>query len=402
MSKISLAPHIEVVEGLSLNISLVIRVFHIIVGLNVGGAELMLKRLVESNRKSSIYRHSVISLTDLGKIGLQLQALGIEVRVLGMQSSLDIPRVLWQLMRIIKKKRPDIIQTWMYHADLIGGLAARLAGNNRVIWGVRTTDVDAGGKRATLWVRKACAWLSLWVPHTIVCAADASRRSHVAIGYDADRMVVVPNGFDIARLVATKVQSDILRAECNFDANTIVIGSLGRFHEVKDHANFVKAAGLLMAHFPAVQFLLVGRDLDTNNKELMSWIAATGYPNRFVLLGQRADVPVCLSIMDILCLHSKTEGFPNVVGEAMAMGVPCVATDVGDARFLMADTGVIVPKEDSVALAEGLKQMLEMTREERSALGQKAKMRIYSEFTMERCRERFEAIYEKVIAEDRV
>lgn len=376
-------------------------VVHIIVGLGVGGAELMLNRLIESHRGNPNYRHSVISLTSVGKVGLDLQERGVEVRALGMRSLLGIPRVLWQLMRMIRASRADIVQTWMYHADLLGGVGALLAGNRRVIWGVRGTDVEFRGKRATHWVQSACAGLSSLLPHAIVCAADASRRSHIAVGYESSRMVVVPNGFDVSRLQASEEQSVALRTQCGFEAHTVVIGSLGRFHAVKDHANFVRAAGLLAHDFPAVRFLMVGRDLDASNTELVGWIAATGYVDRFVLLGQRADVPVCLSAMNMLCLHSYSEGFPNVVGEAMAMGLPCVTTDVGDAALLVGDTGVIVPKGDSVALAQGLKQLLQLTPQARSNLGQKAKGRIYAEFTMDRCRERFEAIYQRVLTEAR-
>lgn len=371
-------------------------VVHIIVGLNVGGAEFMLKRLIESHQGNPEYRHMVISLTDIGNVGRQLQALGVEVLAMRMRSTLDIPRVLWQLVRLIRTSEPELVQTWMYHADLLGGLAARIAGNRNVIWGIRTTDVQVGGKRATTLVRLACAWLSRWVPHTILCAADASRRAHMAVGYDAARMVVVSNGFDLSLLVATADQRATLRARCGFTVHDVVVGTLGRFNPAKDHKNFVRAAGLLAQQYAHVRFLMVGRGLDKANTELAREIAQTGHADRFVLLAERADVPVCLAAMDVFCLSSRTEGFPNVVGEAMAMGVPCVVTDVGDAAMLVADTGIVVPKEDSVGLAHGLERLLVMTREAYLQLGQKARERIHAEFTMERARERFEALYQRI------
>lgn len=370
---------------------------HIITGLNVGGAELMLKRLVGSHQGNPNYRHSVISLTLVGKVGAQLQEMGIEVRALGMRSPLDIPRVLWQLVRMIRTERPDIVQTWLYHADLLGGLAARLAGNHNVVWNIRTTDVQACGTRATLMVMQMCAWLSSWLPHTIVCAAEAARRAHVAVGYDAAHMKVVPNGFDLSRLVATTDQRDLLRARCGFATHEVVIGTLGRFTPAKDYENFVHTAGLLALQYAHVRFLMVGRGLDSDNTELARWIARTGHADRFVLLGERADVPVCLAAMDIFCLSSCTEAFPNVVGEAMAMGLPCVVTDVGDTAMLVANTGVVVPKEDSNALAQGLKQLLAMAPDAHQKMGQKAKERIHAEFTIEQARERFEAVYESIL-----
>jgi glycosyltransferase involved in cell wall biosynthesis len=143
-------------------------------------------------------------------------------------------------------------------------------------------------------------------------------------------------------------------------------------------------------------FLLIGPGMDTGNKLLADFISATEYSHRFVLLGERSDVPVCLAAMDIFCLSSRTEGFPNVVGEAMAMGLPCVVTDVGDAALLVAETGVVVPKEDSPALAQGISYLLTMTPEDRIQLGQTAKVRIQAMFSMKRTRERFELIYKDI------
>ena len=235
------------------------KILHIITDLNVGGAELVLERLVKSHQDDANYLHMVISLISIGKIGLQMQAHGVEVHALGLQSPFSILRVLWQLVRRTRAARPDIVQTWMYHADFLGGLAARLAGNRNVIWGVRATDVATGGSRATVVVRRMCAWLSWWIPSSIVCAAEASRRAHVALGYDAAQMVVIPNGFDLAGLVATADQRTALREKCGFSVDDVVIGSLGRFNPDKDQESFVRAAGRLVQQNTQVRFLLVGR-----------------------------------------------------------------------------------------------------------------------------------------------
>jgi len=373
------------------------RVCHVIVGLNVGGAELMLNRLVQSHLPSVEYEHVVISLTALGSVGARLQAQGVEVQVLNLRGAWDVLPKLAGLTKIIRKSRPDIVQTWMYHSDLVGGFAARMAGIKNVIWGIRTTDVSAGGSRATGVVRWLCARLSRWIPHTIICAAEASRRVHVKLGYRADLMVVVPNGFDLPRLQATPEQVDGLRSVCGFSADTVVVGTLGRFNAVKDPHNFVRAAGLLARENQRVQFLMVGRDCDAANAELMGWIKATGCADRFVLLGERSDVPVCLAAMDVFCLSSRTEGFPNVVGEAMAMRKACVVTDVGDAAYLLGECGVVVPKEDFSALAEGMSKLVSLSTPDRIELGERAHARIATEFTMDRTRERFEAVYANVL-----
>jgi glycosyltransferase involved in cell wall biosynthesis len=375
-----------------------LKIVHIIVGLDIGGAELALKRLIEALIDSPNYHHRVISLTTVGDVGAQMQALGVEVHAIGMRSARDIPFILWELTRLLRAIKPDVVQTWMYHADLLGGLAARLAGISNVVWGIRTTHVDVKRSRATSFVRHVCARLSHYLPHTIVCVAQTALKSHVAIGYDASRMVVIPNGFDLSRLIATTEQRQSLRAHCSFDINVVVVGFLGRFHPDKGQRNFVQAAGLLAKENENVHFLMAGRDLDANNLQLNRWISDTGFAERFVLLGERADVPVCLAAMDVFCLSSQTEAFPNVVGEAMSMGLPCVVTDVGDAAMLVANTGVVVPKEKPVALAIGMGQLLAMPYEARQLLGQKANARIQTEFSMHRCTERFEAVYQNVIA----
>ena len=370
-------------------------VLHVITGLSVGGAEMALYRLIHEFRHSD-YIHTVIALTPGGGMYSRFIQSGIRLIVLDIRRS-PVSHML-RLYRLIRTLRPDIVQTWLYHADFLGGIAARMAGIRNVIWGIRTTDVNGGCSRATSVVRRVCASLSRWVPHTIVCVAEAARLSHSLVGYDTRRMVVVANGFDLTKLTASKGQRSQLRAECGFRTNDIVLGTLGRFNLDKDHANFVQAAGQLARQHERLRFLMVGKNLDADNDDLMGWIRDTGHTDRFVLLGERVDVSVCLAAMDIFCLSSRTEAFPNVVGEAMAMGLPCVATDVGDVAVLMADTGVIVPKADPSALAGGVAGLVALGPHHWEPMGRKARARIHATFTMDCVRKNFESIYENVLA----
>jgi glycosyltransferase involved in cell wall biosynthesis len=372
------------------------KILHIIAGLDVGGAELMLQRLIEADHAGG-REVLVVSLTSLGPIGERLRAQRVCVHALGLSSFAQLPMALIRLIRLIKSHQPSVVQTWMYHADFLGGLAARLAGCRAIIWGVRTTDVSKGGSRATACVRWVCARLSAWLPHTIVCAAEASRRAHAALGYRASRMVVIPNGFDLGRWQVSKSDRDHLRAHCAWSAGTLVVGCLARFNAVKDIQNFVDASARVAKQRPDVRFLMVGAGMDSGNRILGAWLEATGCPERFVLLGLRADVPACLSAMDVFALSSRTEGFPNVVGEAMAMGLPCVVTDVGDAALLLGDCGVVVPPEDASALADGMLKLLALEPEQRLAMGREASARIALEFSMARCVERFDAVYKNVV-----
>ncbi|MDF5939128.1 glycosyltransferase [Pseudomonas aeruginosa] len=337
-----------------------VKVIHVIAGLKkVGGAELMLKRLIETQMAAVNSEHLIISLSDLGEFGQGLIEAGISVDVLGMTSMRDMPRVLLRLIGIFRERRPDIVQTWMYHSDLLGGLAARMAGIGGIIWGVRTTDLQEGGKSTTVLVRKVCAWLSGFLPKYIVCAAEASRRSHIAVGYNASRDAGHSQRFsDLTRLQATDEQRSAIRSESGIEASDIVIGSLGRFHPVKDHASFVAAAGLLAPRYSRLKFLWVGPELLSSN-------AAIAAPHRsYRVCGalrpawRRQDVASCLKAMDIFCLHSRTEGFPNVLGEAMAMGLLCITTRCGDAAYLLGNDGVVVPALDPNALGKGIEDLI--------------------------------------------
>lgn len=373
-------------------------IVHVIIDLNVGGAELMLKRLVLGHHKFGA-RHIVISLTELGSIGNELVTNGIEVHALGMQSISGVLVVLWRLRQLLRSLSPDIVQTWMYHGDLIGGLVARSLGIKSVIWGIRSTDISKGGSKVTVWIRWLCAKVSHLIPSRIVCAAERSRQVHESIGYAPDRMLVIPNGFDLERFYVPISEASRLRADLGLDETALIIGFVGRFSSLKGLDFFVEAAALILQCHPNAFFLLVGRELDAGNEELMAWIAQTDAPDHFCLLGERSDVPTCLAAMDIFCLSSRTEGFPNVVGEAMLMGLPCVVTDVGDAAFLLGDTGIVVPKENHKALAEGILYLMNKTSDQRQIMGQTSRKRILDEFTMSSCIERFDELYHKVITE---
>ena len=367
-------------------------VLHVITGLDTGGAETALFRLIDGSATGN-YQHRVVTLLPGGTMLPVFRQAGIDV------IEIDLRRApltcFLRLVRIMRTTRPDIVQTWMYHADLVGGLAARVAGNRNVIWGIRTTGI-AHAPRATAVVRRLCAWLSGRVPHTIVCVANASRRAHVDNGYDGQRMVVVHNGFNRSPAVGT-LQRKALRAQWGFDDTHVVIGNLGRFDPDKDLQNFIRAAGLLAPLHPRLRFVMIGHRNEGERAQLNAWVAGTRHPECFALMRERADAPVCLAAMDVFCLSSRNEGLPVVVGEAMAAAVPCVVTDVGDTALLVGDTGVVVPREDAAALAAGLEQMLRMGPDGRRSLGLRASARVHERFTARRTLEQFEKVYGRVM-----
>ena len=137
------------------------------------------------------------------------------------------------------------------------------------------------------------------------------------------------------------------------------------------------------------------------NTQLMSWLNDYGLKDHFVLFGERNDVPVCLAAMDVFCMPSRNEGFPNGLGEAMAMGLPCVATNVGDSAVLVGDTSILVAPQDEEALANGILEMIALPEEKRCQLGQRAQKRVMSEFSIEKARQRFEAVYQQILSEEK-
>lgn len=372
---------------------------HVIVGLNRGGAEMVLRRLVEANTHAATgLRHVVVSLTDVGFHGAALRAQGEEVHALGLRGPVHLLLGVFRLAALLLRLKPGIVQTWMVHSDLLGGLAARLLGVPHVIWGVRTTDysVESRSTRAVRWL---CARLSSTVPSKIVCAAQASLLASAQAGYDTRKLMVIPNGFDVAALLSHVGAGVAIRQQCGLQPGHVVVGCLGRYNPAKDHANFVSAAALLAARHPACRFLMVGRDLTPANATLMAQIQSTGFADRFVLLGERSDPAACLDAMDVFVLSSRTEGFPNVLGEAMAMGVPCVSTDVGDAAFLLGDAGPVVPARNSAALAQAVSHLLDTPEPERKALGGKGRLRVESEFSMAAAAQKFNNLYQELLQE---
>jgi glycosyltransferase involved in cell wall biosynthesis len=371
------------------------KILHIIVDLDVGGAETMLKRLLESDPEAT-NSSVVISLTSLGVFGAEFLARGIQVHALEMRWVWDFPLAFLRLVQLIRHLRPHVIQTWMYHADFMGGLAARAAGCRNVVWGIRRTSLTRKNPLLTILVMRLCALLSPWVPKSIICNAEAGRQAHISAGYDGSRIVVIPNGFDLSLFDVALDQRRALRDAMQLAEGDLVVGCVGRFDRDKGQDNFVKAAAILLRSQPHLKFLMVGRDCDPSNDLLSGWLRDAGIQDRFTLLGERSDIPVCLSTMDVFCMPSRTEGFPNGLGEAMAMGLPCVATKVGDTTVLGGDTVRIVPPEDEESLARGLLEVISMPAQLRIELGRRAKMRVMEEFSLDKAHARFRSVYEEL------
>jgi glycosyltransferase involved in cell wall biosynthesis len=381
-----------------------VKVVHIVADLGIGGANMMLYRLVSRTDRTA-FETGVVSLIDIGPIGQRIQALGVSVRPLGMRRGVPNPLAVLRLARWLREDPPDVIQTWGYHENLIGGLAARLAGSIPVAWGIHHTDLDPQiEKRSTIWTAMACARLSRWLPAWIVCCSEASRRVHTQLGYAADKMMVIPNGFDPAVFRPDPAARRSVRRELGIYEGAPLIGLVGRFHPQKDPRNFVQAAARHHARLPESHFLLCGDGITWENPELVGWIEAAGIRDRCHLLGRREDIPRLTAALDIASTAaSHGEAFPLVIGEAMACGVPCVVTDVGDSAIIVGETGVVVLPRDSQALATGWSQLLlDMSREKRLQLGLAARQRIMERYSLGKIVEQYERLYESLATDGKL
>jgi len=222
-----------------------IKVVHVITGLSVGGAENMLFKLVSGMDRSE-FSPEVISLSGIGPIGEKMQAAGIPVQALNMRPGLPNPALLLRLTQWLRESRPQVVQTWLHHADLLGGIASRRAGRIPLAWNIRHSNLDpATIKRQTILIGKACARLSHSLPQRIVCCSEAGREEHARLGYAADKLLVIPNGFDLTAYHPSPSAQSAIRAELGVPLEAPLIGLIGRFHPMKDHTTFIQAAALL-------------------------------------------------------------------------------------------------------------------------------------------------------------
>lgn len=358
----------------------------------------MLLKMVRCHLKHGV-EMEVISLLPPGTLVPEFEALGVPVHCLGIRQGVPDPRGLFRLLKHLSRFKPDLVQTWMYHADLLGGLARVFRPGTPVVWGVHHSNLNKGMNRTmTLRIAKLCAWLSRILPRKIVCCSEASRAVHAELGYDADRMVVIPNGFDLDLFHPDPEARVALRAALGIPENALLVGLVGRLDPLKDHGNFFKAWGQMPAEINGhpVHALLCGAGMTPETPQIVEWTQGLDL-SRIHLLGLRRDMPQINAALDVACSSSIGEAFPSVLGEAMACAVPCVVTDVGDSRLIVAETGRAVPPSDSNALAGALREVLSLPDRERLALGQAALHRVQSNYRVDIVAEKYLNVYSALL-----
>lgn len=376
-----------------------IRVAHVITGLDVGGAEMMLYKLLSAGDRGR-FESRVFCLTGGGPMAARIEALGVPVVVFGARGGFSFLAALPRLARALRAFAPDVVQTWLYHADLAGLLVWPWLARTRLCWNLRCSALGPGEYP---WTTRALARILGWLsplPDLVMANSAAGRAAHEAVGYRPRRWELVANGFDTRIFRPDAALRLALRQSLAIPANVPVIGMVGRYHPMKDHAGFLHAARRLLDARPQAHFVLAGRNVDEANAPLLALVMSLGLRAKVHLLGERADVATVMNGLDVFTLCSVMgEGFPNVVGEAMACALPCVVTDVGDARAVLGTAGLAVPPSDAAALAAAWLELLDLPDAERRRLGEAARARVEEHYSLAAAVRRYEQIYDELAAQ---
>jgi len=379
-----------------------LKVVHIITGLATGGAERALYNLLYGGLAKHCDNY-VISLGNEGVFGPKIKTLGVPVITLGMPNGRPSLLGLVKLRRSVREFQPDLIQGWMYHGNLAATLACNFAPRCPIlVWNIRQSLYDLSyEKPMTRQIIRANRIFSS-SPNALLYNSHLSQKQHEAFGISSANGQVIPNGIDMKKFSFFSDLRQSLRSELGIPVDAQVVGHVARLHPMKDHLLFLKAAVDLALRYSRTHFILIGRGVSLEN---ITWkqLVPVSIKDKFHFLNERDDVPALMCTMDIFCLSSAWgEGFPNVIGEAMAIGLPCVATDIGDISTIIGNTGVVVSPHNKEALASGIERLLLMPEEERRMLGANAQAQINANFKLEVIVKEYIELYENLVSRKRV
>ena len=377
-----------------------LRVCHVITSFSDhGGAERALYRLVTDLDKKDCCS-SIISLRTSERLGAKLNQMDIPVQALGMRKSWSSPAAIIKLRIAIQSFKPDLVQTWMYHANLLGGLITKsISRQLPVIWNLRLAKLcPQTHSLQTRLIGKAGAYLSSCVPKQIIVNSNRGYFEHSKIGYDVNRMKVIVNGFDTDKFSPNSMARSTIRKELGVSAPTLLVGRFGRYHPQKDYETFFKTAQLIKNEFPNIKYLLAGGyGITFENEELVSLVNKYQLCDDVILAGARDDMPSVYNACDLVVSSSAIEGFPNVIGESMASGVNCIVTDAGDSADIVGDPNSVVAVGDAMSLYSASARLLRLSATERQLLGHNARERIINNYSLAAVTEKYLETWRSVL-----
>lgn len=348
----------------------------------MGGAE---RQLINLTKGLHEIGHCVSVATFYsGALDSELKEANIPLYNLGKKHRWDIATFFNSLRKLIKSEKPDIIYGYLSSANILTVFLKPLFPSIRSVWGVRASNVELSHYD---WLcsflyfveRKLSRFSDL-----IITNSRAGLEYSTQKGFQKEKMIFIPNGIETTNFRPQPRLREVIRKKWNVNKNEILIGIVARFDPMKDHITFLKAAALVDSSCPDVRFVCVGSG-DAGYTELLRHVSEElGLANKILWVGVQKDMPAVYSSLDILCLSSAGEGFPNVIGEAMACGVPCVATDVGDSAEIVGNAGIVVPPKHCKNLADGLQQMIVRIETEKSIISNQVQERIVEMFGIEK------------------
>jgi len=366
-----------------------VKITYIITDLDTGGAEMMLYKLLGSLQNEKV-ESLVISLMGRGKITGRIEALGIKVEVLNLnQGEKPSWKTIKKLRKLMKDFDPDIVQSWMYHGNIAATMAVFLCSpfckKPKLFWNIRQTLYDLNNEKfQTRWLIILSRWLS-FLPKGIIYNSVVSMQQHDEIGFSNRKAHMIPNGFDLQKFKPSQQYHHQLHEELGVSDNVLLIGHISRLHPMKDHATLLRSIDRVVDDLSnssdkqEVLFLLIGYNVTSD--------LSSNPAIRF--LGERTDIQKIMPALDIVVSSSAWgEGFPNVIGEAMASEVPCVVTDVGDSAYIVGKYGRVCPVGDNQCIANSLLQLIQ-NPEERKKLGKRARKRIEEKYSMDKIQKEY-------------
>lgn len=332
------------------------KIIHIITGLYDGGAEKILYKICLND---NVNNHIVISLIGEGKYFSLLKKLGVKIYCMNMNYYSFFS--FFYLIKLLRALKPDLIQTWLIHGDLIGGIAARLAGIKNILWTITYSSLDKSiEKKINILFIKILAKLSYIIPKLILVVSKSGKKNCQKLGYSQKKIRLVYTGFDFSLFKIDKYLKLNFKKKIKVQKQKKILGIVARYHPVKNHMNLLNALSIIKLENKNFICIMVGSDMTKKNKILLHEIKKLGLNSFVKLLGPNKNIPEVMNGLDINILCSKSEGFPNVIVEAMACGTPCIVTDVGDSAFIVSKNGWVVPSNNPKKLAQAINQALFM------------------------------------------
>ena len=326
------------------------RILHIITGLKDGGAENVLYKICKYDSKNKHIVISIISLKNSKKIYSLINQLGVKIYSFYLKFYSIFK--FFSLVYLIRSLKPDVVQTWLAHSDFIGGIASRFAGINRVVWNVRYSKLERGVVSSrTLFLIKILTVLSYSIPKIIIVVSKSTFKNCKRLGYCSHKLRLIHNGYEIFKYNSDK-HRNYYRKKFKIKKRIPIVGSVARYDPTKDHKNLLTALSILKKKNIDFICILIGSNINKKNTKLLSLIKKLNLIKEVKLLGTSRNILQSMKGLDIHILSSVTEGFPNVVAEAMLSGTPCVVTDVGDSALIVGNTGWKVEPGNSIKLAK--------------------------------------------------